>query len=123
MAKVTLQNLGTIVREKRGTRGLRAVAADIGTSAPTLSRIEAGKMPDIQTFGKLCRWLEVDPGALLGVSAHMPETSDQGMVVAHLKANREIAPVTASALAHAIIRAQWMLADQPGDGDRHGARL
>ena len=34
VAKATLQNLGTIVREKRGDRALRAVAADIGTSAP-----------------------------------------------------------------------------------------
>ena len=33
MAKVTLQDLGTIAREKRGSRGLRAAAADIGTSA------------------------------------------------------------------------------------------
>ena len=66
VAKVSLQNLGTIVREKRGDRALRAVAADIGTSAPTLSRIEAGKMPDLQTFGKLCRWLEIDPASLLG---------------------------------------------------------
>ena len=48
-------------------------------------------------LGKLCRWLKVDLGALLGVSPHLPETSDQGMVVAHLKANREIAPAIASA--------------------------
>ena len=48
VAKATLQNLGTIVREKRGDRALRAVAVDIGTSAPTLSRIESGKMPDLQ---------------------------------------------------------------------------
>ena len=68
MVKVTLQNLGTIAREKRGSRGLRTVASEIGTSAPTLSRIESGKMPDLQTFGKLCRWLGVDPGALLDVT-------------------------------------------------------
>ena len=123
MAKATLQNLGTIVREKRGTLGLRAAAAEIGTSAPTLSRIEAGKMPDLQTFGKLCRWLEIDPAALLGVSPRMPDASNHGMVAAHLKAHREIAPATASALAQAIIKAQWMLADQPADGGGRGARV
>ena len=74
MAKVTLLNLGTIVREKRGSLGLRAVAADTGISAPTLSRIEAGKMPDLQTFGKLCRWLEVDPASLLGISRQRQES-------------------------------------------------
>ena len=34
MAKVTLQNLGTMVRDKRGSRGLRAVAAEIGHQCP-----------------------------------------------------------------------------------------
>lgn len=113
MAKVTLQNLGTIVREKRGTHGLKEVAAQIGTSAPTLSRIEAGKMPDIQTFRKLCQWLSVDPSSLLGLSAKLPETTEEGLVVAHLKARREIDPATATALAHAIIQAQKILADRP----------
>ena len=74
MARVTLQNLGTIVREKRGSRGLRIVAGEIGTTAPTLSRIESGKMPDLQTFGKLCRWLGVDPAALLDVKAQVAES-------------------------------------------------
>ena len=114
MAKITLQNLGTIVREKRGARGLRAVAAEVGTSAPTLSRIESGKMPDLQTFGKLCRWLGVDPGSLLGVSPILQETEVPSLAAAHLKADREIAPETARALANAIIRAQMMLADLPG---------
>ena len=95
MVKVTLQNLGTIVREKRGSRGLRKVANEIGTSAPTLSRIESGKMPDLQTFGKLCRWLGVDPGALLDVTPQSTETTTTNVAAAHLKAHREIDPNTA----------------------------
>ena len=120
MAKVTLQNLGTIVREKRGSRGLRMVASEIGTSAPTLSRIESGKMPDLQTFGKLCRWLELDPATLLDVK---PQTDDRGstkIAAAHLKARREIDPNTASALANAILRAQLILHDAPGEVDGEG---
>ena len=123
MVKVTLQNLGTIVREKRGHRGLRVVAAEVGTSAPTLSRIESGKMPNLQTFGKLCRWLEVNPASLLGVSPRLPEAAHSGMAAAHLKARREIDPATARALAHAIIKAQKMLTDAPEDEDRDGTRL
>lgn len=120
MPKIALHNLGTIVREKRGARGLRAVAADIGTSAPTLSRIESGKMPDLQTFGKLCRWLEVDPADLLDVSPPSLTTAQPLLATAHLRANREIAPETAGALARAIIHAQRMLADLPesADGER-----
>ena len=114
MVKVTLQNLGTIVREKRGSRGLRTVASEIGTSAPTLSRIESGKMPDLQTFAKLCRWMELDPATLLDVTPQPPETSPSPVAFAHLKARREIDPNTASALANVILRAQLMLNDDPG---------
>ncbi len=114
MVKVTLQNLGTVVREKRGSRGLRAVAGEIGTSAPTLSRIESGKMPDLQTFGKLCRWLELDPAMLLDVTAQPAATAPNDMDIAHLKASREIDPNTARALANAILKAQLMLHDAPG---------
>ena len=114
MARITLENLGTIVREKRGSRGLRETAAEVGTSAPTLSRIESGKMPDLQTFGRLCRWLGVNPGSILGVSEFSRETEAPSIATAHLKADREVAPETARALANAIIRAQMMLADPPG---------
>ena len=121
MAKTTLQNLGTIVRRRRGELGLRAAAAEIGTSAPTLSRIESGKMPDLQTFGKLCRWLEVDPGTLFGMGVRPAEEPEPHTAVAHLKAKREIEPSTARALANAIVRAQQMLADAPGEP--YGERL
>ena len=121
MAKITLQNLGTIVRRKRGNQGLRATAAEIGTSAPTRSRIESGKMPDLQTFGKICRWLEIDPGTLLGMEFRPPEESQPETATAHLKAKREIEPRTARALANAIVRAQQMLADAPGEP--YGERL
>ena len=123
MVKVTLQNLGSIVREKRGPRGLREVSAEVGTSAPTLSRIESGKMPDLQTFGKLCRWLEVDPASLLGISHGLSESTATGIAAAHLKAKKEIDPATARALAHAIIRAQQILADQPESEGEGGARF
>ena len=124
MVKVTLQNLGTIVREKRGARGLRKVAEEIGTSAPTLSRIESGKMPDLSTFGLLCRWLKLDPAELLGVAPQAEEDVSNKVVSAHLKANREVDPRTANALASAILMAQHLLHDAPGEViEADGARL
>jgi len=120
MAKFTLQNLGTAVREKRGPRGLRETASEIGVSAPTLSRIESGKMPDLQTFGKLCSWLGIDPAALLGVELRRDAAGPSQTAVAHLKARREIDPDTARALANAILKAQLMLHDAPGDTDGEG---
>lgn len=36
-------------------------AKQIGISKATLSRIEKGKMPDVLTLGKLCRWMKTEP--------------------------------------------------------------
>ena len=118
---VTLKNLGTIVRKERGQRSLRETAAEIGTSAPTLSRIEAGKTPDLETFGKLCRWLQLDPSSVLGVASRDTESADPAFAVAHLKAKREVDQATARSLARLIINAQMMLADLPEGDD--GKRL
>ncbi len=38
--------------------GVRAFAKQIGISAGTLSRIENGNQPDIETFFKLCFWMK-----------------------------------------------------------------
>ena len=40
--------------------GLREFADSIGVSAATLSRIERGGTPDLETFFKLCCWMGVD---------------------------------------------------------------
>ena len=121
MGRITLQNLGSIVRERRGVRGLREVAREIGTSPATLSRIEAGKLPDLTTFGKLCRWLEIEPSELLGIPKPKATRGSEPVVaVAHLRAKREIGPETARALANVIIHAQHMLADLPEDADGAG---
>ena len=42
---------------------LRDAAKEIGTSAPTLSRCSRTFKPDVDTFAKLCNWLQVDPGS------------------------------------------------------------
>ena len=67
-------NLALSIKEKRGDRGLREVANEIGISHATISRIENGKSPDIETFKKICEWLNVDPGEMLGVKEQKENT-------------------------------------------------
>ncbi|GHO62272.1 UDP-N-acetylglucosamine 1-carboxyvinyltransferase 1 [Ktedonobacter sp. SOSP1-52] len=56
------QQLAVLLKERRGDRGLRDIAQEIGNVSPaTLSRIENGKMLDVETFLRLCDWLEVNP--------------------------------------------------------------
>ena len=66
MARITIEQLGPMLKEHRGGRGIRAVAAEIGISSATLSRIESGKQPDLETFARVCRWLGIDASEVLG---------------------------------------------------------
>jgi DNA-binding Xre family transcriptional regulator len=108
MPKLALTALGVLVRKKRGNRKLREVAKEIGITAPTLMRIEAGRVPDVATFGKVCLWLEINPGDFLGVSprggTHNDKAAEPPMrVSAHFKADKLPLAATASALAKMLL--------------------
>ncbi len=107
-----LSSLGALVRKKRGERKLRETAHDIGIGPATLMRVENGRIPDIETFGKLCNWLGIDPGSFLGFQR---ETSTRGAELgsgeppislsAHFRADRTPEQKTVNALAKMILLA------------------
>lgn len=106
MAKITLQTLGKKLIDKRGGRGVRDTSKEIGISHGTLSRLERGYLPDLETFGKVCKWLNIDPGEVLGVqSAAGPSLK----VAVHCRKSQALAPETAHALAQMIIAAHRAL--------------
>ena len=101
---------------------MREVANEIGISAATLLRIESGRTPDVDTFGKVCRWLGIDPGEFLGFSA--PDAVDEVAsepplrVSAHFRVDRFPRPETASALARMLLFiAAREVGETSGDGD------
>lgn len=50
------------VKRRRGAASLRAAAAELGTSASTLDRIEReAAVPDVEFFLRLCAWMEASP--------------------------------------------------------------
>ena len=69
MQRKPLESLGAIVREQRGDKKLRETAREIGIGPATLMRVEAGRIPDLGTFGKLCTWLEIDPTEFIGIGS------------------------------------------------------
>ena len=78
-------------------------------SAATLSRVENKKIPDLETFGKICRWLGDDPASYLGLPTRGVE-SPRAQV--HFKKGAAIEPDTAAALAQMILLAQKALRDE-----------
>lgn len=108
MPEINIHNIGLALKEKRGGEGIRDIAAEIGISPATLSRIENGKLPDLETFSKICRWLGVDGGAVLGC-AQKKSPSSISTISFHLKADKNLDAKTANALANLIMAAQRMV--------------
>jgi len=100
-----IEELGKLVVRKRGSRGIRATAADIEVSPATLSRVENGHLPDLATFAKICRWLDVDPARFLGVEASGGD-EPQKRAVAHFRKKSTVSPETATSLGALILAAQ-----------------
>ena len=110
MPRKTLGSLGALVKAKRGRRKLREVAKESGIGPATLMRVENGRIPDVATFGKICRWLEVDPAEFLGFerkesTRKSSETKSPVVISAHLRADQTPTPETAKALATMILLA------------------
>ena len=100
-----IEELGKLVVRKRGTRGIRAAAAEIEVSPATLSRVENGNLPDLATFAKICRWLDVDPARFLGVETNSDQAPKR-RAVAHFRKKPTVSPETAKSLGALILAAQ-----------------
>lgn len=104
MPKLTIESLGRKLSDKRGARGIREVAKEIGVSPATLSRVERGHVPDLTVFGKICRWLKVDPAEILGIKTSPGHSSPA--VAVHFRKKDAHSEDTARALANMILAAQ-----------------
>jgi transcriptional regulator with XRE-family HTH domain len=99
------------IQERRAGKGIREAAKEVGVSPATLSRVENGKVPDLDTFGKVCRWLDEDPALYLG----MRPTAQTGIVPkarVHFKKGVAIKPDSAKALSEMILLAQKALLEE-----------
>lgn len=99
-----IQELGPLIAKKRGSRGIRSAADEAGVSSATLSRVENGHVPDLATFAKICRWLDVDPASFLGIEK--PDRPAKRPAVVHFRKKKTFSPETAASLAELILAAQ-----------------
>ena len=114
MPQRPLAALGGLVRDHRGPRKLRETATEIGISAATLLRVESGRIPDVVTFGKLCKWLQVDPKSFLGFPDNDKGGPEKSVAMsAHFKADRNPQEATIRALAQMLLLAANPLIEEP----------
>ncbi|HKR59244.1 MAG TPA: helix-turn-helix transcriptional regulator [Pyrinomonadaceae bacterium] len=109
---VNTEELGRAIRRKRESLGLslRDVADETTVSASTLSRIENGTgKPDADNIARLTKWLDVPMERILGGQGadsdaakpivYFARESTPEIVEAHLRADRNLTPETATALS------------------------
>jgi transcriptional regulator with XRE-family HTH domain len=134
-ATLNIVELGEYVKRKRqeDKLSLRQVATKINVSASTLSRIENGiGTPDSATLARLAAWLGIPLERLMRGSLmesvegetsesitepviYFPTESTPNIVEAHLRADRNLKPDTAKALAELFRVAYWQFANRPID--------
>jgi transcriptional regulator with XRE-family HTH domain len=106
---INVLELGQYIKRKRESEhlSLRAVAKVTQVSASTLSRIENGTgVPDTPTLARIARWLNVPlERVVTGRSnaepavVYYPQESVPDIVEAHLRADSNLTPERANALA------------------------
>lgn len=95
--------LAGMIKDKRGKKGLRDTSVEIGGVSPaTLSRIEQGKVPDVDTFIKICKWLDVSTDTFIINHSTSEAKSNKEHIVAHLRADRELDQSTVAMLLRMI---------------------
>jgi transcriptional regulator with XRE-family HTH domain len=101
---LSIDEFSRLVAAKRGARGVRAAAMDVGVSPATLSRVENRNMPDLETFAKLCKWIDRDPREFLGMEVSEPNAQPNAVV--HFRKKKTVKQETAKALGELILASQ-----------------
>lgn len=88
----------------------RKLAAAVGTSPSTFTRMREGKRPDVDSFGALVKWLGVPAEHFLHPTRHASAAKrDQptmAMIATYLRADKNLTKKSAEALED-IIRAAY----------------
>ncbi len=88
-----IEKLASLVRSKRGTCGLRETAKEIGNVSPsTISRVENGNTPDIDTFLALCDWLEVPPTELIKNTEEKEDLDTPEAIAIQIQGDKNLDP-------------------------------
>lgn len=76
---VDVEGLAAALRAQRKAAGLslRELAAETGVPYSTLSRVEAGRLPDLGTFRSIVDWMGIPPAQFFPSSRVRPESTPE----------------------------------------------
>ena len=114
MDAIRIELLAKEIEARRAGVGVREAARQVGISPATLSRVENKKVPDLETFSKICKWLGRDPAVFLGLPASPTATAPTALV--HFKKGAAIKKDSAKALGEMILAVQQTLLEEDMEG-------
>ncbi len=79
----------------------------------TLARVEAGHVPDIETFSRLARWVGCSPADFFGTGSTTAESTPD-VIETHLRSDSALSADAAGRIA-GIVREAYDLLAQPKD--------
>jgi transcriptional regulator with XRE-family HTH domain len=114
MDAIRIELLAQEIEERRAGMGIREAAKQVGISPATLSRVENKKIPDLETFSKICKWLGRDPAVFLGLPTSPSVAAPTALV--HFKKGAAIKKDSARALGEMILAVQQALIEEDMEG-------
>jgi len=100
--EIDVDLLSKLLQNKREQEGfsLREAAANIGVSAPTLQRLEAGQLPATSTLLKLTQWLGVSIEDLGTAPKEKRRKDPMEQIEVLLRADPDLDPEAATTIAN-----------------------
>ena len=100
--RLDVGSLIAALNAEREDRGLswRKLAQEAGVSPSSLTRMQQGKLPDVNTFTALTHWLRMPAEQFMTPSNHAPSAKPNPMAVVFtlLRGKREMTPEALKAL-------------------------
>ena len=103
-----VQRLGAMLRTRRREQrlSLRDLAAKIGVSLNTLSRVERGPVPDLRNFQRIVDWLDVPADSLLVAEPELTVTPE--VIARHLRADQLLSAEAAARISEIVARSGYI---------------
>lgn len=119
---IDFARLSKLVKAKRGNRGLREIADEIGDISPsTLSRIEGERVDEVatNTLLRICDWLDIAPSEIIRDSGEgpAPEIDLPDFVDLKLRAKKDMDPTMAKMLSE-MFKAAYQEAQKSSSGKK-----